>query len=796
MRPTDVAVAAIAVTMTLGGAAQAAPARDFAIPAGPLDQAIRLVAQQGGIDIGSAEPGLTGVRVPALRWRGSPRAALARLLRGTGFEALALDDRTYRIVRRALPVARAPQPARAPLVRRRAVPAVGAEAEVVVTASKAQTSLLRYPGSAILLPHNTMADLGKRAGPGFSEAAAGIPILQSTSQGAGRDKVFVRGIADSSFVGPTQSTVTVYFGDVQLGYNGPDPNLSLYDIDRVEVLEGPQGTLYGAGAIGGIVRLEPRAPDLSQAGAHAAAGASVTRSGDPGYDGAAMLNLPIVADTVGVRAVVYRAFDGGYIDDVRRDRTNVNDTTTTGGRIALRAVTGGWTFDTGIIGQRIHAGDLQYAQRGLPGLSRQSSIAQPFSQRYALGRVVIGKQWSNGLRLLLATGLVHHNSVDRFDATRRSPVPIAYDVADRSRLLTQEARLSRATSGWRWLAGLSMVRASDRYRRVFGPLDQQREIVGVANRASLSAVFGEATVDVSRRLAVTVGARATHARIDGESIDVRRVGPFLRGRTTNRVDPTVAASWLIAPRLALFARRQSGFRTGGIAVAPGVGRVADFDADTLSVSEIGLRRERSGALGFSGSVTASLADWDRVQADLIARSGFPYTANIGSARVRGLEFVGSWVPVAGLRLDAALFANHSRIVDPSPGLAATKGSRLPMSPSLSGSFGAAYRWTHAGRQWSVDANLRRVGSSLLGTQAPLDLRQRGYTTLSAGMGVTLSHGLELTARIDNLLDARGDRYASGNGFGIVGRDQYTPLRPRTMRIGLAIPFGPDPGPHR
>lgn len=787
MRPTDFAAATFLALSVIAGPAQAGSAREIVIPAGPLDQAVRALAEQAGIDIGSAEPGLGQVRVGALRMRRSPGDVLSRLLRDTGFEAVRIDDRTFRIVRArarlAAPPA-APRPPRKPLPRRDR-PASG---EIVVTASKIRTSLLRYPGSAMVLPYSTMADLGARAGPGMSEAAAALPILQTTGQGAGRDKVFVRGVADSSFLGPTQSTATVYFGDVQLGYNGPEPNLSLYDVAQVEVLEGPQGTLYGAGAIGGIIRVEPRAPDLAHADGHVAAGVSLTASGEAGYDTAAMLNLPLARDRLGLRAVAYRAFDGGYIDDVERGRRNVNDTTTTGGRLALRARTDGWTLDAGLVGQRIHAADLQYAQRGLPGLSHAAALAQPFTQRYALGRFVADKQWGDGLHLVLATGVVRHKSYDRFDATRRGPTPTAYDVRDYGKLFTQEARLSRTGKRLRWLGGVSLLRATNRYTRTIGPLDQPRDITGVINRATLAAVFGEATLAVSPRLSLTAGARATEARIDGDPIAGRGTGSFVRGRRSSRVDPTLAASWLIAPSLALYTRMQSGFRTGGIAVAPGVGRVANFDDDRMRVVEAGIRKERSGATGLSGSLALSTTDWDRVQADLVTRGGFPYTANIGSARIRALEAIANWAPRPGLRLNAAVFLNHSRIVDAAPGLAATEGSALPMIPRLSTSAGVEYRWRAGRALWSADLGLRTVGASWLGTQAPLDQRQRGYEGVSAGASVRLRDRWELSLRADNLLNARGDRYASGNSFGLLARDQYTPLRPRTVRLGVSIPL--------
>ena len=87
-----------------------------------------------------------------------------------------------------------------------------------------------------------------------------LPMLASTSLGPGRNKIYIRGVADSSFNGPSQSIVGQYLGDVRLTFNAPDPDLQLYDMRRVELLEGPQGTLYGTGSLGGILRLVPNGP--------------------------------------------------------------------------------------------------------------------------------------------------------------------------------------------------------------------------------------------------------------------------------------------------------------------------------------------------------------------------------------------------------------------------------------------------------------------------------------------------------------------------------------------------------
>jgi outer membrane receptor protein involved in Fe transport len=160
-------------------------------------------------------------------------------------------------------------------------PVTIAQSDILVSASKQALGIDRYPGSVKVITTDR-GWLAENAAAGTGAIARLLPILASTNLGDGRDKLFIRGIADSSFNGPTQSTVGEYLGDIRLNYNAPDPNLNLYDMSRVEVLVGPQGTLYGAGTLGGIIRFVPNPPDSHALSATASAGVSGTQSGGPG----------------------------------------------------------------------------------------------------------------------------------------------------------------------------------------------------------------------------------------------------------------------------------------------------------------------------------------------------------------------------------------------------------------------------------------------------------------------------------------------------------------------------------
>ena len=779
-------LACLIVVCPAAGVRAATTVGRFAIAPGSLDAGLAELARQGGIDIGGTVPGLAGVRTTGVKGRMPVARALERLLRGTGFAAVPVAAGGFRIIA-APPVSGRPrsrphgsQPLATPLVE-------AGDTTITVTASKRNAGLLRFPGSVTIVQ---LGEAGRSSTADMHTLAAGLPILQSTDLGAGRNKLFIRGVADSSFVGPTRSTASVYFGDVQLGYGGPDPNLNLYDVERVEVLEGPQGALYGAGSIGGIVRLSPRAPQLDRIAATASASASATQDGQPGYDLAAMVNVPLLRDSVALRLVGYRNREGGYIDDSRRGLHDINSIVTTGGRAALRVEPGdGWTIDLGVVAQSIDAPDSQYALTGLAPLTRRSAIAQPFEDDFLLGRVVITKDWDSGLKLVSATGLINHHSDDRYDATRagRPNAPLAYDTRDRNQLVTHETRLSRvSTGGLGWLVGASLIDDDARIERTFGPLDAPRDITGVTNHSFDVSAFGEATYALTPALRLTGGARLTRTRIDSDPSFSRADNKFVRGRRNLRLSPTLAVDWLIAPRLAWFARYGEGFRTGGLAVAPGVGRVANYDPDVIRVGETGLRLERRGETGVAASASLSYARWSKIQADLIDRNGFPYTTNIGKGRIAGLEAVVDWVPLVGLHLLGSMFVNKSNLDEPITALARQDGDELPDTPKVSLATSATYRWAAgADASFDVAAQARYIGRSVAGIGPMLDLTQGNYAEVDVSAGWT-RHPVGLTIGLDNIANARGNRFALGNPFAVLARNQVTPLRPRTVRVGVSF----------
>lgn len=765
------------------------------VPAGRLDVSVFTLGHQTGSSIGLREQGLGRIWVRPVKGKHSVDGALAEMLRGSGVRARRVAPGTW-LIERAPP--ERPKPRPAPPPEEPDTP----PAEILVTGSKRDIPLKAYPGGVQIVEGDDIPL--SEGGQGSDVIANRVASLASTHLGPGRNKLFIRGIADSSFVGPTQATVGQYWGNSRITYSAPDPDLKLYDIGRVEVLEGPQGTLYGAGSLGGVVRVVPRAPDLWASGGQVWGGGSLTQHGGPGWDVGGIVNVPIKEGDVALRALVFSALDGGYIDDRERGLTDVNRVRTTGGRAALRWNIDGWTFDLGGVGQRIEGRDAQYADGEGDGLTRSSAIAQPFQNDFWLGELVVRKHWGN-LELSSAVAYARQYVSEVFagasvtDVNQGFPLPavgaplIGYQQINRVSMLTSETRLSRrGPRGTGWLLGVSFLQNRGRVNRNFG--SARSALTGVRNSIDEATLYGEGTIEPVRGVTITAGGRLTNSHLIGNSQDVDRYLAFREdpraraARTETRLLPSAAIAWRPTDGLTLFGRFEQGFRPGGLAVRRDV--IQRFQGDRLSTVEAGGRYTENG---LSVSANASMTWWTSIQADLIDGFGFPTTANIGDGRVLSLGLAVRWRPVPGIDLDGSLYLNDSKVTDPSQAVfplaeGPSDFNRLPNVADASGRLGASYRRSLGDdMEFSASSYLRYIGRSTLGIGPVLGRPQGDY--VDTGMEFRLERGRRaVTLTATNLLDTRGNRFALGSPLLIRDEKQVTPLRPRTVRLGVEIGF--------
>ena len=208
--------------------------------------------------------------------------------------------------------------------------------EIFVTATKRQTTLQDTPLSISALTEEGLEQLGVDD---FLDFVGSVPGLVLRDNGPGQTRPIIRGL-----FGIGESQVGVYFDETPVS-NAPgttndsgrfSPEIKPFDVSRVEVLKGPQGTLYGGGSMSGTIRFILNKPDATEFAAKVNAETSFVNKGGTGYQVNGMANIPLIKDVLALRVVGYRRYDAGFIDNVILDRSNINDVDTIGGRIAVR----------------------------------------------------------------------------------------------------------------------------------------------------------------------------------------------------------------------------------------------------------------------------------------------------------------------------------------------------------------------------------------------------------------------------------------------------------------------------
>jgi outer membrane receptor protein involved in Fe transport len=759
-------------------------------PAGRTSDAAIAIARQTGTSIVVADAGVGNRRVRAIRGSMSAADAVKKLARASGARAVAAGPSAWRLLPAPRETRVIAQPRRPRKQERPAAPPVlqaKASVEIVVIGSKRDATLAEFPGQVSILPGEELEFGGVG---GTEKIMQRVATVSSTYLGSGRNKLFIRGIADSSFTGPTQATVGQYLGDLRLSYNAPDPDLRLSDLERVEVLEGPQGTLYGAGSLGGIIRLVPNAPELGVTSASAMIGGSLVQHGAGGADGNATVNLPLLRDSAALRFTVDAAMHGGYIDKPLLGEENVNRTEILGGRAMVRFAAGpDWTVDLIGLAQTNRADDSQYADRSGPPLSRGARVREGAEADFVQGQLVVSGR-VGAVSFRSTTGATSQQLMERYDATRPDGPARLFVQRNDTEMFANETRLWQPLGErFGWLAGASYTRNRTTLTREIGGEQERASTTGVRNTIDEVTFYGEGSLRLLDNLVATGGARYTRSRLGGEGKDVPLM-VALAGReiTAKRVEtaflPSASLLAEVLPDTSLFLRYQEGFRPGGLAIEGNF--VRRFENDRAATFEFGARHGRPGVGPFELTASLSHTRWRDIQADFIDNAGLPSTANIGDGTVWTASMAAAVELTPDLRLSGGLTYNDSHVDEPAP-MTFTRTTQVPNIARFAGRLGFDYHRPVGGDlELTAQGWASYIGRSRLGIGPELGEPQGDY--LDSGVTVRIGkgrHGVSLS--VTNIADVQGNRFALGTPFAI-GRQQITPLQPRTVRIGFDSSF--------
>ncbi len=756
----------------------------------PLTAAIERLSSLADVSIGGTVPVPSNVRSHAVRHAKDVEATLRRLLEGTPLRAVKVGDRTFRIVA-------APKPMKPFVVR--SAPARSPELvkgpDIIVVASKSSQRLATADGNIEVVsfasPLRSYAARGS-----VGDLLPALPSLSGTRLGRGRDKLFLRGIADSSFAGRMQATLGEYLSEARINYSAPDPGLLLYDVRQLELLKGPQGTLYGGGALGGVFRIEPEKPELSSMSGFVDASQSSTLQGAPGYGFATMLNLPLSAGSAGIRLLGYRRVDGGYIDDVKRGLRDVNRSSTEGFRGQARLKAGAWTLDWLATHQRTSARDSNYAVAGPASLSRASAVAQPSSNQFDL--LDLELHGTIGKVDVVSTTSVSRNVVQAsYDATVLAGVPATFDDRQHVRAFSHETRASRAREdGLGWVAGVALFAQQDKSRQGIDDMPLV-DVNGGYDVGRLDvAAFAETTFRKGS-ISASAGVRTAYTRARTRS-PIEAITYFDLADAQFRVSPMANVVWSGGASNVSLSYRE-GWRSGSATLfrysgdaegfPPGL-YLLPFDPDHIRVAALAFSYRGRGSRPLTLQATMSGVDWDHIQSASLDGVGLVYVTNADSANFVNLDATGSWQATSELSVRAG--ASFSRAFSDSffedvSDFLGSKGT-IPSVPDVSSYVGVAWTRTFAsGVTGGIEGQISYLGRSRLGLDTMNDVRQGD--SIESKMALRLSRDrYAVSLEVENLINDGSSVFGYGNPFTLRSERQLTPQRPRTVSLGIHAAF--------
>lgn len=704
-----------------------AQVRRFSITALPTARALPMFARQAGIQILAPSEGLDRARSPALDGALDTRVALARLIAGSGLE-IASDDGRVILLRS---VKGTPEP---PVRLVDGEPAL--VDEVVVTALRRETTASRTPVSLVVIDAEDPAASGLSS---LSQLGGLAPGLIQTELNTGQRRLSLRGVQSAG-----ENSVALYVGETPV--TGPNsatsdpssitPDLSLFDMQRIEILKGPQGTLFGSGAMSGAVRLLYNRPDPDRREHRLQASWAAAADGGTAGSVAAMVNAPL-ADTLAGRLAVWSEGQPGYVDNPRLGLEDVNSARKTGARAALRwSPRPGGVYDATVTIQEQRVDDSAITDPALGGRRLDAYARLPFPNRFVLGALSIEQDvgaarltaslarydWQatkyidtslsaltarrHGLycpRYIGVTTACDADQLTAYQAYVDSILPVVGYQPMQVASTVAEARLDSAPNPlFSWTLGVFREDRSDASVSSTvlatpegGVVDPLAPVFTRTTSVDLiqNAVYGELAVSPFPNLTLRLGAR----RYDYDKVSRAQVlkTSFLNASVQGpeAVNHNQDSGWVrrataayrFTPHAMVFAQYAEGFRPGGANNTPGLDAAyVAYRPDGVRNFELGLKTTAAdGRLLLDAAVFQVL--WSDMQ--VAARiPNFNFIANAGEATLRGVEIEGKLGLTSNLLVRWSLSHTDARLTQGSTSttfdVTGKVGDRIPYEPDV------------------------------------------------------------------------------------------------------------------
>ena len=658
--------------------------------------------------------------------------------------------------------------------------------EIVVTALKRNTRLQDTPLAISAVTGDSLERAGTTS---FTELTQNTPSLRIVDNGPGNRRVILRGV-----VGAGEPTVGVYYDESPVAGSvgttsdaaSSTPDFRVFDVERAEVLRGPQGTLYGSGSMGGTVRIIYEKPKTDLLEGAASVNLSAVKGGSPGASVDAMINLPIVSDKLALRVVgSYQQF-AGYIDNSYYGTKDINDGYSYSGRALLRFTpTDDLTIDLGAYYTKVSTDASRwFFETG----ERHTTNARSESGNYDENRIYSGTlRYDFGSVALTAVStyfdrdrIVVGDVSDNFNGRNNAAGCARYLLGNTAGVCTpgqlssyldltnsilfsslyqpqsvknwsNEVRLSSTGSGpFNWTFGGFLEDRKSKVRSTLlsaSPLSGELNPFVPANiyydrtindHLKQKALFAELSYKFFDKLTATVGSRwYEYDKTVGGIVQQGQIhyasvpSAYTEAQTTeNGFVHKFNLSYEFSRDLMIYAQAAEGFRPGGVNQAIGLPvALTGYSADSLWNYEVGVKSQP--IQGVYLNLTGYQIDWSNMQVSArTAGTGsvFGLISNVGAARIRGVEAELNATPIQGLSLIANVGYTDAKLSEDQVSsivvAAGRKGDRLPFVPKWNVSASAEYIWGLSDtHEGSVRIDGSYVGSSY-STLAATDVFRR------------------------------------------------------------------------
>ncbi len=718
--------------------------------------------------------------------------------------------------------------------------------EIVVSATRqGNESVQRVPMAISVISATELQNKGLGSIADFGRT---IPSVNVQQDSPGVNSIEMRGVVTT---GPDITTLqdrsltSTYLDDAPISIQSANPDLKVFDLERVEIIRGPQGTLYGAGSMSGTIRLISKKPDPNVFSGSFDTTLSNTDHGSFNYNVRGLVNLPLIENVLGVRVAAYRGEDSGFINNIGTHTPRANDVESTQGRVAAR-----WTpnerttIDASVTFARLtdHGNYFTYPQLG--EYVYETLAPERFDDDFKLYNLT--GEFDLGFARLIASAsyqdrqFTDERSFDFFDEALLTPgVLLAAQGFQINSVkdATQEIRLvSRQDQKLRWSVGAF----HEQYHR-FYPQDVYSagfdaaiaSLYGIPGFSSVAdygtprednlffgtidvkehqtALFGEATYEVLPKVDLTLGARYFNFKQDFNLFFTGIAGalgpgePLVTNGTTTSSggNPRAVISYKPTDNVMFFAQAARGFRYGGVnlpvplsfcaadlAAAHLTNAPPTFGPDHLWDYDIGEKGTFwNGRI--VANVTAFYIDWGDVQTTFPLACGYPFVENQGKVKSRGFELENRAKVTDSLTLNLNSSFTNAEANGPLLNLNAPSGSKVPFFPRWIVTTGPDYvvPMGEGSLRFSADYTFRSATYNEFNLQDPTTRPIPSSTMVNASLTYSIQKyefalfGTNLT---DNLLVSQ---VAAGNRL-----EPYQPGdvryigRPRTYGVRFHVGF--------